>query len=149
MLIVVVVVLALLSSPSQRFFSRVIDPYLYRGHIDHASALRHATRQLTRLMQPHELSATLRQILIEAFVPESFAMFVFPLQGRPLEQFSEGAPIGTHLLTLATLLADQSSPMVVVVNAAGEIDARKAAHDALRAAGIEVLVTLGRRGQVV
>jgi len=148
-LIVAVVVLALLSSPSQRFFSRVIDPYLYRGHIDHASALRHATRQLTRLMQPHELSATLRQILTEAFVPESFAMLVFPLEGRPLEQLPEGAPIGTHLLTLATLLADQSSPTVVVVNPAGETDARKAAHDALRAAGIEVLVTLGRRGQLL
>src|SRR5207249_9755543 len=94
MLIVVVVVLSLLSSPSQRFFSRVIDPYLYRGRIDYASALRHATRQLTRLMQPRELSATLRQILTEAFVPESFSMSVLPSQGKALEQLSEGAPVG-------------------------------------------------------
>src|SRR2546426_7839730 len=149
MLIVLVVVLALLSSPSQRFFSRVIDPYLYRGRIDHASALRHATRQLTRLMQPRELSATLRQILTEAFVPESFSMSVLPSQGKALEQLSEGAPVGMDLQTLVTLSTDRSSPMVVVVNPAGETDARKATHDALRAAGIEVVVSLGRRGQLL
>jgi len=149
MLIVVVVVLALLSSPTQRFFSRVIDPYLYRGRIDHASALRHATRQLTRLMQPRELSATLRQILTEAFVPESFSMSVLPSQGKALEQLSEGAPVGMDLQTLVTLSTDRSSPMVVVVNPAGETDARKATHDALRAAGIEVVVSLGRRGQLL
>src|SRR3989454_3146260 len=39
--------------------------------------------------------------------------------------------------------------MVVVVNPAGETDARKATHDALRAAGIEVVVSLGRRGQLL
>src|SRR5439155_579045 len=114
MLIVGVVILALLSSPWQRFFSRVIDPYLFRGRIDHASALRHATRQLTRLMQPHELSATLRQILTEAFVPESFSMSVLPSQGKALEQPSEGAPAGMDLQTLVTLLTDGSSPMVIV-----------------------------------
>src|SRR2546422_4330285 len=41
---------------SIRFLSNVIDPYLYRGRADYAVALRDATRQLNRLMQPRELS---------------------------------------------------------------------------------------------
>src|SRR5439155_21471895 len=126
----------------------VIDPYLYRGRIDYASALRHATRQLTRLMQPRELSATLRQILTEAFVPESFSMSVLPSQGKALEQLSEGAPLGMDVQTLVSLSTDRSSPMVVVVNPAGETHARKVTHDALLPAGTEVVRSLGRKHQL-
>ncbi len=89
------------------------------------------------------------QLLTEAFVPESFSMSVLPSQGKAFEQLSEGAPVGMDLQTLVTLSTDRSSPMVVVVNPAGETDARKATHDALRAAGIEVVVSLGRRGQLL
>ncbi|PYN36619.1 MAG: hypothetical protein DMD98_06975 [Candidatus Rokuibacteriota bacterium] len=147
--IVATVVLALLSSPSQRFFSRVIDPYLYRRHIDYASALSRATRQLSRLMQPSELSSTLREILTKAFIPEYFAMVVFPFEGRALEQLPEDSPSLISLPTLATLMTDQSGPMVVVVNPSREPAARKAMHEALRTAGIEVVVSLGRRGQLL
>ena len=59
---------ALLSHPAQRFISRLVDPYLYRG-IEHSIALTGATRRLSRLMQPAELASELRQILNEVLVP--------------------------------------------------------------------------------
>ena len=148
-LIIALVVLVMLSTPSQRFLAKVIDPYLYRGRIDHASALRTATRQLSRLMQPDELSAELRHILNEAFVPESFAMLVRPFERNALEQLSENPPAVVDLQTLATLMTEQPNPSVLVVNPARETGAAKSAHEALRAAGIEVLITLGRRGQLL
>lgn len=148
-LIVAMVVLVMLSSPSQRFFAKVIDPYLYRGHIDHASALRTATRELSRLMQPTELSAQLRQILTAAFVPESFAMLVRPFERNALEELSDNLPSVVDLVTLVTLMTEQPNPSVLVVNPARETDATKSAHEALRAAGIEIVMTLGRRGQLL
>ncbi len=47
--IVALVALAMLSSPAQRFFSRVMDPYLFRGGIEYSSALRGATRRLSNV----------------------------------------------------------------------------------------------------
>jgi hypothetical protein len=61
--------------PVQRFISRLVDPYLYRG-IEHSIALTGATRRLSRLMQPAELASELRQILNEVLVPESFTLLV-------------------------------------------------------------------------
>jgi PAS domain S-box-containing protein len=149
-LIIAIVVLVMLPNPFQRFLAKVIDPYLYRGRIDHASALRTATRQLSRLMQPDELSAELRQILNKAFVPESFAMLIQPFEGNALEQLSEGLPTkGLDLLTLARLITEQPNPSVLVVNPARETGPTRSAHEPLRAAGIEAVITLGRRGQLL
>jgi len=147
--IIAVVVLALLSSPFQRFLGTVVDPYLYRGRIDYALALRDATRQLSRLMQPRELSAELRQILTRIFVPDSFAMLIRPSENESLEQLSDDPPALVDFLTLASLMAKQSSPTVLVVNPAGESSPRIPPSEALRAAGIEIVVTLGRRGQLL
>ncbi len=148
-LIVAIVVLAMLSDPSQRFFSRAIDPYLYRGRIDHASALRNATRQLSRLMQPRELSAELRQILTAVFVPETFIMLVRPFESHSFEQLSADSPGAVDPLTLAALMREQSNPAVLIVNPSRETGTATVAHEALSAAGIEVVVTLGRRGQLL
>ena len=148
-LIVAIVVLVMLSNPSQRFFSRVIDPYLYRGRVDHASALRNATRQLSRLMQPRELSAELRQILTDVFVPETFLMLVRPFESHVFEQFSEDSTGAVDLLTLAAVMTEQSNPAVLIVNPSREASAAKVAHEALSAAGIEIVVALGRRGQLL
>ena len=46
-------------------------------------------------------------------------------------------------------MTEQPNPSVLVVNPARETGAAKSAHEALRAAGIEVLITLGRRGQLL
>ncbi len=149
LLIMAVVVLVLLSSPSQRFFSHVIDPYLYRGLIDYASSLRRATRELSRLMRPSELSTELHKILNEAFVPESFAMLVRPFEGDALRQLSEDAPAVVDLLTLAALMTERPNPTVFVVNPTLEVGPSRAAHEALRAGGVEIVITLGRRGQLL
>jgi PAS domain S-box-containing protein len=148
-LIIAGIVIAMLSIPSQRFFSHVIDPYLYRGRLDYALALRGATRQLSRLMTPTELSAELRQLLTEAFVPESFTMLVRPFESHALKQLSEDVPPVADLLTLATLMTDQPNPTVIDVNPTRQTGASGIAHEALRAAGIEIVVTLGRRGQLL
>ena len=148
-LIIAAIVLVMFSHPSQQFFSRVIDPYLYRGRIDHPLALQVATRQLSRLMTPSELSAELRQVLTGAFVPELFTMLVRPFESHTLEQLSEDAPAAVDLLALATLMTDQPNPTVIDVNPTGQTGAARIVHEALRAAGIEIVVTLGRRGQLL
>jgi len=147
-LIIAIVVLAMLSNPSQRFFSRVIDPYLYRGRIDYASALRSATRQLTRLMPLAELSSDLHNILTDAFVPEKFVMLVRPFESATFEQLTDDAPV-IDMATLVALMTEQPNPNVIIVDPSPEAGAKRIAHEALRGAGIEVIVTLGRRGQLL
>jgi len=146
---IIVVVLIFLSNPAQRLFGRVIDPYLYRGRLDYASALRGATRRLSRLMQPAELAEQLRELLTEAFVPESFVLLVRPLDSREFESLSADMPVNADLLTLAAEVTMQPNPTVLAVNPAHETGAVRARHEALRAAGVEVVVTLGRRGQLL
>src|SRR3989449_11325069 len=50
---------------------------------------------------------------------------------------------------LAALMGEQPNPNVIIVNPALEAGARRIAHEALRTAGIEVVITLGRRGQLL
>jgi signal transduction histidine kinase len=147
-LIVLFVTLAMMSVPAQTFFGRLIDPYLYRGRIEYSSALREATHRLSRLMPPGELAAELRFILTEAFIPESFTMVARPPEGGVLEDLSHESG-DADLLTVAALMVEQSQPSVLVVNPSQERGARRAAHEALRQAGIEVVVALGRRGQTL
>ncbi len=148
-LVIAVVTLALLTIPAQRFFQRWVDPYLWRGRIDHASALREATHRLSHLMQPAELSVQLREVLTEAFVPESFSMAARPLEGGALEQLSADTAGIADLLTIAALMSDQSRPSVLVVNPEAGIGGRASAHYALRAAGIEIVITLARRSTLL
>jgi signal transduction histidine kinase len=147
-LIIAIVVIAMSSNPMQRIFSRAIDPYLYRGRVDHAAALRGATRQLSRLMSPRELSTELHQILQKAFVPEQFAILARPFGGQTLEQLTGDANV-IDLFSLAGFTTEQPSPGVIVVDPAHERGAGRAAHETLHTAGIEVVVTLGRRGQLL
>jgi signal transduction histidine kinase len=147
-IIVTIVALAMLSSPAQRFIARAIDPYLYRG-IEHPVALRGATRRLSRLMQPVELAAELRQILAEALVPESFAMFVRSLENDSFEQLSPETSPDIDPRVLAALHAGRPGTTIIVVNPAEEIGATKYIHETLRVAKVEIVVTLGRRGQLL
>ena len=149
LIVLTIVALALLSSPAQRFISRLVDPYLYRG-IEHSEALRGATRRLSRLMQPAELASELRQILAEALVPESFTFLVksFPNESfEPLSADSPSAPIDLHAVT--ALHERQPATSIILINPTEESDKARETHTALRAAGVEVLVTLGRRGQLL
>jgi signal transduction histidine kinase len=148
LVIVTIVVLAMLSSPAQRFFSRAIDPYLYRG-IEQPVALRGATRRLSRLMQPAELASELRQILSEVLVPESFTMLVKSFESESLENVSAETPPGLDLRILAAFRAGPFNTAVSVVNPAQESGITKQMHEHMRTAGVEIIVTLGRRGQLL
>ena len=147
--IVAIVALAMLSSPAQRFFSRVMDPYLFRGGIEYSSALRGATRRLSRLMQPAELAAELRQILAEVLVPESFTMLVKSFESDTFEDLTANATQAVDVQALSALRLGHSDTTVIVVSPAQETGLVKSAHEALRAAGAEIVVALGRRGQLL
>ncbi|PYN21811.1 MAG: hypothetical protein DMD99_18880 [Candidatus Rokuibacteriota bacterium] len=54
-----------------------------------------------------------------------------------------------NLHALDALLAQQRNTAVIVVNPVGESGTARLLHEALKAAGIEILVTLGRRGQLL
>jgi signal transduction histidine kinase len=149
LVIVTIVALAMLSSPAQRFFNRAIDPYLYRG-IEQSVALRGATRRLSRLMQPAELASELRQILSEVLVPESFTMLVKSFESDSLEHLSTEIPPGLDLRILAAFQAGPFNTALTVVNPAQETGiARRRMHEHMRTAGVEIIVTLGRRGQLL
>jgi signal transduction histidine kinase len=146
---ITIVALAMLSSPAQKFFNRAIDPYLYRG-IEHAVALRAATRRLSRLMQPAELASELRQILAEVLVPESFTLLVKSFQSDSFEQLSsEGSSQVDPRIWAALQLDHSDSGGVMVVNPAEDASVLKPIYDALQSLGVELVVTIGRRGQLL
>jgi len=148
LVVITIVALALLSNPAQRLISRLVDPYLYRG-IEHSAALAGATRRLSRLMQPAELASELRQVLGEVLVPESFTFLVKSFPNDSFERLSPDAPADIDPHTLATLHARQPGTSVFVVSPDDETGESKRTHTALRTAGVEIFVTLGRRGQLL
>jgi signal transduction histidine kinase len=147
-IVIALVAFIMLATPARRVLDHVIDPYLYRGTFQDSSALRDATRRLSRLMQPTELASQLKQLLSEAFVPESFAMLVRPLEGGTFEELSGTLPASLNVNTLDALLAPLPNTTVVVVNPAGEGGGARLFHETLKGAGIEIAATLGRRGQL-
>jgi signal transduction histidine kinase len=100
-------------------------------------------------MQPPQLAEELRQIMAEAFVPESFAMVARPLEGGPFEELTHNSQPLTDLVTAATLLVDHPGTTVLLVNPNVERGAKKTVHEALRIAGIDVVIILGRRDQLL
>ena len=54
-----------------------------------------------------------------------------------------------NLNALDALLAPLPNTAVTIVNPAGESGVARLLHESLKAAGIEVFVTLGRRGQLL
>src|SRR5262249_16501232 len=148
MIVIALVAFVMLATPARRFLDHVIDPYLYRGTFQDSSALRGATRRLSRLMQPTELASQLKQLLSEAFVPESFAMLVRPLEGGPFEALSGTLPVSLNVNMLHALLAPLPNAGVVVVHPVGENGEARPMHETLKGAGIEIVATLGRRGQL-
>jgi signal transduction histidine kinase len=147
-IVVTLVAFVILATPARRTLDHIIDPYLFRGRFQDSSALREATRRLSRLMQPTELATQVQQLLSEAFVPESFVILVRPLEGGAFEALSGSAPNSLNLNTLDVLLAPLPNTAVVVANPAGESGSARLLHETLKGAGIEILATLGRRGQL-
>lgn len=153
-LLIALAILAVLSPPAKRIFDQVIDTYFYKGRIEYSSALREATRRLGHLMQPAELAAEVHNILMGAFVPESFVMLVRPFESSSLERLPPDAPpddtpSAIDLFSIAALLTEQPHPNVLIVSVSPETGPARVAHEALRSAGVEVVVTLARRSQLL
>lgn len=146
-LIVVIVSLLMLSIPGQRLVETLVDPYLYRRRLDHPSALRNAAHRLSRLMQPSELADELRAFLFESFVPERFAMVVRISEGQRLEVLGANTTITEELRDLVGTLVRENTPSAFFVNPSRVPHQAGPAYEALREAGIELVITLGRRAQ--
>jgi two-component system nitrogen regulation sensor histidine kinase GlnL len=149
-LMVVLTILVILTTPAQRVLSWLIDPYLYRGRMDYSSALRDATHRLSRLMQPKDLASELQQLLSTAFVPELFVMTAQSPSDGSVETFPPESRDIAEVLTsssVANLLSAQPHPSVLTINPSRATGIAGRAHEALRAAGVEIVLCLGRRGQ--
>jgi len=146
--IVTIVALTMVLDVAQRSIRHIIDPYLYRG-VEQSSALRNATRRLSRLMQPSELSSELRQILTEALVPESFTLLVKSFESDAFENLSAETSPQVPPNCLASLYASEPNTSVIVLSPTAEPGKSRELHTVLREAGIEILATLGRRGQLL
>jgi signal transduction histidine kinase len=142
--------LAMLSRPAQRVVDEIIDPYLFRGRVDHSIALRQATNRLSHLMEPVELSHQLKEVFADAFVPESFSMFLHTDDGTTEELLSDTAHSLKNLIStprLTNLLQTQPIPTAIMVSAITTVDHEtREACDTLRSLGVELIVSLGRRG---
>jgi signal transduction histidine kinase len=147
--IAAVVALLMLSAPINRLIVRFVDPYMFRRSIDYDSALRDATQRLGRLMQPVELAQELRQILKVAFVPETFAVAARPLERGELEALLADEVAIDRLLSIIMETVDHPRPRVLVVNPSDERGRRREAHELLSLAGVEIVITLARRDEVL
>lgn len=145
--IVIIVSLLMLSLPGQRLVERLVDPYLYRRRLDHTSALRDTAHRLSRLMQPSELADELRACLSESFLPETFAMVVQTFPNQTLDTLGAGAEVSEELRDHVGALVRANTLSVFFVNPATASRHERLAHQALRDAGIELVITLGRRSQ--
>lgn len=150
-LVITGVALIVTSRPVGPLFTRLVDRYLYRGTVDYAVALRDATHKLSRLMSPPEFAVGLHDILASTFVPESIFIAVRPLDGSALEQLGPDPPndaLSSLSSAVTALLSDQPGSPVLVLSA---VDVERCSDDcrALRAAGVELVVPLGRRNQVL
>ena len=146
-LVVIFVALLMISIPGQRLVERMVDPYLYRRRLDHPSALRDATHRLSRLMQPAELADEIRTILAKSFVPETFAMIVRTSENQDFELLRGELNMTKPLRQLSSLLTKRNMASAFLVNPAREAGHTRIVHEMLREAGIEVVITLGRRAE--
>jgi signal transduction histidine kinase len=101
-------------------------------------------------MQPTELASELRQVLAEALVPESFTLLVKSFETDSFEQLhSEGQAQVDSRIWAALQLDYSNSASVIVVNPVEDTHVPKHIHDALRDLRVELVVTIGRRGQLL
>jgi two-component system nitrogen regulation sensor histidine kinase GlnL len=152
--LVVMMILAMLSTPVHRLFMTFIDPYLYRRKVDYPFALKDATHRLSHLMEPRELSLQLCGIVMTTVLPDAFSLIARAHEGEDLEELATDCPLPMSGLIscdspLLKLLASLPKPSVLIVNAPREAGRTREAHDLLRNAGVEIVMVLGRRGELL
>lgn len=130
-LVVAVVAAAALSLPIAPYLSRLMDTYFLRGRPDLDRALQEAARRLSRLLTAPDIALEIEAILKSTLAVETVTVLTDRLDPRGLpEAASEAAwAIATPRLLLLAREHDSS------------------ALDALRNAGVEVWVALGRGTQ--
>lgn len=147
--LVIIAGLLMLTSPAQHFIQRFIDPYLYRGRLDHASALRNAMRQLARLMEPKAFARQLRDIFADTLVPDSFTLLV-PTSNQTFECLQSD-----HPQERLTLISDELRAVVsraslgAVTVISPDNPTRTPGTRVLAEFGIDILIVLRRRGEVL
>lgn len=147
MAIVTLVALIMLSTPAQAGLQRLVDPYLHRGRLSYPEVLQEATRRLSRLMQPPEVAAEIRDILTRTFVPDSFFLAARLTQAEPLEPLAFDRHVPADVLTVAGLITDDTKPSVIVVAPNEHSGAKAAAHKELHSSDIELVIQLARRNE--
>ncbi|MBI2216017.1 MAG: PAS domain-containing protein [Candidatus Rokubacteria bacterium] len=140
------------SPAGQRFIHRVVDPYLYRGHPDHAAGLRLATHRLSQLMEPVALAQRLHGIIAEAFIPESFTM-VAKASDRGEMEILVAAPeelaerLSSHR-GFSSLMRVPTSTGPTVLSCSMDLSDPQL-RATLGELGVEILVCLQRRDQLL
>jgi len=151
--VVALVVLLMASAPAQRVFARVLDPYLYRGALDHGSALSHSTRRLSRLMQPDQVASELQSILTAAFVPESYVMVARSGPGGEFRRLSATddrlEDLLLHSPEVQRLAERQPCPSVICTSIPVDDPVTATTYAKLRDAGLEIVLVLGRRDEIL
>jgi signal transduction histidine kinase len=148
-LLLIAVSLVMLTNPVQFVVSRLVNPYLYRGRIEYASALRQATHRLSHLMEPQQLAEELREILNATVVPELFAMAARPQEDAPFEELMGGPEKLAELVAVAAQLFETPTSSTLLIDPSTARAGQRIAHEALRASGVDVVTLLGRRGQLL
>ncbi len=147
------VLLVMLTKPVQYLLDHLVDSYLYRGRTNQRDALGVATHRLSELMEPERLAAELCDTLKRVFVPESVTILIRDASGNSLHPTVVENGAAADVLTAAgpvpELVRTSPHPCVVLVDPMTSPHHAREAHEALRAAGIEVLLVLGRRDDII
>lgn len=147
-LIISIAGLTMLTVPAQRLIKRFTDPYLYRGRVEHSSALQLGMHRLASLMEPTKFGEQLRDIFAETLVPDSFTLLVY--NQNAYQQLISDLPSETvadlraDLQHLSTQRAFNSVTIITSEQAAVRFSS-----DALARHSVEIAVVLRRRGSVV
>lgn len=148
LVIVTVAGLAMLTIPAQRLIRRFIDPYLYRGRVDHGSALQLGMHRLASLMEPAEFGEQLRNIFVETLVPDSFTLLVRHETAYESLISDLSAEAVAELCAELQKAANRYTVDSVNIITAGQASARFS-FDALSRHNVELAIVLRRRGNVV
>ncbi len=142
------VTLFLLTPVPLRLLTLIVDTYLLRPRIDSAALLTSAARHLAHLMQPDDLVSEFHCTLDSALGVRWSAIKLHSLDRVLLHGSLERLPPGVDLDGIFNCAADLLDPVdsaaLHLVNPDREPMRLRATAQVLRAAGVDVLATLGR-----
>lgn len=142
------VTLFLLTPIPLRLLTLIVDTYLLRPRIDSAALLTSAARNLAHLMQPDDLVSEFHRTLDSALAVRWSAIQLHSLDRillhGPLEQLPPGVDLDGVFNYAAHILEPPDSAALHLVDPDREPSRLQAAAQTLRAAGVDVLATLGR-----